>query len=97
MALVWEKCNAWLTRLHAHALNSCVAQTNKVRTHELLSQQIDEHLLFHYSEIKGALRFKNYNLYLNLYTTDNIYSSTNIATKAYSKSVMIIFCRKHHT
>lgn len=83
MALVWEKCGAWLTGLHAHAPNRCAAQTKKVRTHELWSHQIDEHLLFHYSEIKEDLRFKNYNLYLNLYTTNNIYTSTNIATKAF--------------
>lgn len=82
MALIWKKCNAWLTRLHTHAPNNSVEQANKIRTHELWSHQIDEHLLFHYSEIKGAVRIKNYNLYLNLYTTSNIYTSTNIATKS---------------
>ena len=41
MALVWEKCNAWLTGLHEYAPDNSAAQANTVRTHELRSHQID--------------------------------------------------------
>lgn len=52
----------------------------KVRLHDI-SNQTD--FLYGYSEIIAAPRFIFYNVYFNLHTTNNISTSTNIATRAF--------------
>jgi hypothetical protein len=52
-----------------------------VQLHDIASDQID--FLLGYSEIRDPLRFRFYNVYFNLYTTNNIFTSTDFATRAF--------------